>query len=169
MRVHSSCRYSLSPTPPLGSAASTLHWYPSRDPCLLALEVVSHVHVTHSRQFTGGQLRGGSLRIPAVEHYLDVLIGERLWRSCLRHTSSLESSQSYAESSLRLDRPLIVISHRAGQLFSPYDRASSLMATVKIPIVLEKGLVGFTRFCTAASKVAKAALQLLLSLGPLSR
>jgi hypothetical protein len=76
MHEHSPCHYSLSPTLPSGSAASALHWWPGRNPCLLALDVVSHVTVTHGRQFTGGVSRGGSLRIPAVKHYLGVLLGE---------------------------------------------------------------------------------------------
>src|SRR5215204_3733657 len=59
------------------SSASALHGQPGRDPCFLALSILPHVCVAHGRQLTGGLQRRGSRRVPAVEHYLSLLVGEQ--------------------------------------------------------------------------------------------
>src|SRR5829696_6001743 len=62
------------------SSASALNGQPGRDPCFLALSILPHFCVAHGRQLTGGLLGRRSRRVPAVEHYLGLLVGEQVGR-----------------------------------------------------------------------------------------
>jgi hypothetical protein len=73
-RKQRSCSMSSS-TSLSGPSASAFHWQPGRDPCSLALAVLPHVRVAHGRQLTGGPQGRASRRVPAVEHYLGLLVG----------------------------------------------------------------------------------------------
>src|SRR5215203_3223459 len=62
----------------LAFSTSALPGQPGRDPCFLALSILPHVCVAHGRQLTGGLQRRGSRRVPAVEHYLGLLVREQV-------------------------------------------------------------------------------------------
>ena len=70
----------LSSTSLSGPLASALHWQPGRYPCFLALAVLPHVCAAYGHQLTGGLQRSGSRRVPAVEYYLGLLVGEQVGR-----------------------------------------------------------------------------------------
>src|SRR5258708_20547791 len=58
--------------------SSLLHWKTRFHPSLLALGIMRHAGVTHSRQFTGGVFAGVSMRARAVGDDLSILVGQQL-------------------------------------------------------------------------------------------